>query len=178
MKSTPKDSRICASTKCPMRTFAMTGMLTIAWMPSIISGSLIRATPPSRRMSAGTRSRAMTAHAPESSAIFACSGVTTSMMTPPFSISARPRFTRIVPEGEVGEDMYLSYRARRAVSYGNLIFAGSDPAGMSAPLLRRGISTHVLPGVSLMGAPAVSVRVKTSVARARAHFPFTSEPLV
>ena len=31
-------------------------------MPSIISGSLMRATPPSRRMSAGTRSSAMTAH--------------------------------------------------------------------------------------------------------------------
>jgi len=42
----------------------------------------MRATPPSRRMSDGTRSRAMTATAPESSAIFACSGLTTSMMTP------------------------------------------------------------------------------------------------
>jgi len=66
-------------------------------MPSIIEGSLMRATPPSRRMSAGTRSSAITAAAPESSAILACSGVTTSMMTPPRSISARPRFTRAVP---------------------------------------------------------------------------------
>ena len=71
----------------------MTGMVTAALMASIISGSLIRATPPSRRMSAGTRSSAMTAHAPASSAILACSAVTTSMMTPPFNISARPRFT-------------------------------------------------------------------------------------
>ena len=62
-------------------------------MPSIISGSLMRATPPSVRMSAGTRSSAMTAQAPASSAILACSGVTTSMMTPPFNISARPRLT-------------------------------------------------------------------------------------
>ena len=42
-------------------------------MPSTSSGSLIRATPPSRRMSAGTRSSAMTATAPASSAILACS---------------------------------------------------------------------------------------------------------
>src|SRR5262245_36884020 len=80
-----------------MRALAMTGMVTVALMPSIISGSLIRATPPSARMSAGTRSRAMTATAPASSATFACSGVTTSMMTPPFSISAKPRFTGTVP---------------------------------------------------------------------------------
>src|SRR5690348_2817524 len=64
---------------------------------SIMSGSLIRATPPWARMSAGTRSSAMTAAAPASSAIFACSGVTTSMMTPPLSISARPALTRNVP---------------------------------------------------------------------------------
>ena len=66
-------------------------------MAPIISGSLILATPPSRRMSAGTRSRAITATAPASSAIFACSGVTTSMITPPLSISAMPRLTRNVP---------------------------------------------------------------------------------
>ena len=39
----------------------------------------------------------MTATAPASSAIFAWSAVTTSMMTPPLSISAIPRFTRAVP---------------------------------------------------------------------------------
>src|SRR3954470_11242419 len=80
-----------------MRHFAMTGIVTASWMPWIISGSDIRATPPWTRMSAGTRSSAMTATAPASSAIFACSALTTSMMTPPFSISARPLFTRIVP---------------------------------------------------------------------------------
>src|SRR5690348_8089603 len=75
----------------------MTGMDTAAMMPSIMSGSLIRATPPSALMSAGTRSSAITATAPASSAILACSGVTTSMITPPLSMSAMPRFTRSVP---------------------------------------------------------------------------------
>ena len=64
---------------------------------SIMSGSLIRETPPWARMSAGTRSSAITATAPASSAIFACSAVTTSMITPPLSISAMPRLTRVVP---------------------------------------------------------------------------------
>src|SRR3954454_15443282 len=80
-----------------MRAFAITGMDTAEMIPSIMSGSLIRETPPSARMSAGTRSSAITATAPASSAIFACSGVTTSMMTPPLSISAMPRLTRAVP---------------------------------------------------------------------------------
>src|SRR3954469_17309442 len=75
----------------------MTGMVTASWMRLIMSGSDMRATPPSRRMSAGTRSSAMTAHAPASSAILACSASTTSMITPPLSISARPPLTRIVP---------------------------------------------------------------------------------
>jgi hypothetical protein len=56
----------------------------------IISGSDMRATPPEARMSDGTRSSAITATAPASSAMTACPGVTTSMMTPPLSIWARP----------------------------------------------------------------------------------------
>ncbi len=56
----------------------------------------MRATPPSLRMSDGTRSSAITAAAPAASAMRACSGVTTSMITPPFSISASPAFTRNV----------------------------------------------------------------------------------
>src|SRR5947209_18861429 len=76
-----------------MRALAMTGIVTAAWMARIIAGSDMRATPPSRRMSAGTRSSAMTAAAPASSATFACSGVTTSMITPPLSISASPALT-------------------------------------------------------------------------------------
>ena len=80
----------------------MTGMLTVEMMLSIMSGSLMRETPPCARMSAGTRSSAMTATAPASSAILACSAVTTSMITPPLSISAMPRLTRAVPMAVVG----------------------------------------------------------------------------
>ena len=80
-----------------MRHLAMTGIETASWMPAIISGSLMRATPPSARMSAGMRSSAITAQAPASSAMRACSGVVTSMMTPPLSICASPVLTRIVP---------------------------------------------------------------------------------
>ncbi len=54
----------------------------------------MRATPPSRRMSAGTRSSAITATAPASSAMRACSASTTSMITPPLSISASPVLSR------------------------------------------------------------------------------------
>src|SRR5215469_4586475 len=75
----------------------MTGTETAAMIFSIMSGSLIRATPPSARISAGTRSSAITATAPASSAIFAWSAVTTSMITPPLSMSAMPRLTRAVP---------------------------------------------------------------------------------
>src|SRR2546425_2021628 len=71
----------------------MTGMVTAAMIDLISSGSDMRATPPSLRMSAGTRSSAITAHAPASWAIRACSGVTTSMITPPFSIWASPALT-------------------------------------------------------------------------------------
>ena len=90
MKSTPSDSSTRASRKCPIRTFAITGIETVRWMPSITSMLHMRATPPSLRMSAGTRSSAITAAAPASSAIFACSGFVTSMITPPLSISASP----------------------------------------------------------------------------------------
>src|SRR5207302_10210680 len=84
-----------------MRAFAITGMVTASWISPILSGSAMRATPPSRRMSAGTRSSAITAQAPASSAIRACSAVVTSMITPPLSISARPPFTRIVPISDI-----------------------------------------------------------------------------
>ena len=91
-------------------------------MPSIMSGSLIRETPPWARMSAGTRSSAITATAPASSAILACSAVTTSMITPPLSISAMPRLTRAVPVpvrrcsvlGSSRSTFYVAGRARSA----------------------------------------------------------------
>ncbi len=97
MKSTPSDSRTWASTKWPIRTFAITGTVTTSMISSILRRSAIRATPPSARISAGTRSSAITDTAPASSAIFACSAFVTSMITPPLSISARPRLTRTVP---------------------------------------------------------------------------------
>src|SRR6267378_4956586 len=93
----PSASRICASTKWPIRHLAITGMVPAAMIDLISSGSDIRATPPSLRMSAGTRSRAMTAQAPASWAMRACTGVTTSMITPPFSIWARPALTLKLP---------------------------------------------------------------------------------
>src|SRR5919107_956745 len=84
-----------------MRALAITGMVTASWMPLMSSGSLMRATPPSRRMSAGTRPSAHTAAAPASSAIFACSASTTSMITPPLSISASPALTRKVDSSRI-----------------------------------------------------------------------------
>src|SRR5712691_4884388 len=89
----PSASRIWASTKWPIRHLAMTGMVTAAMIDLMSSGSDMRATPPSLRMSAGTRSSAITAHAPASCAMRACSAVTTSMMTPPLSIWASPALT-------------------------------------------------------------------------------------
>jgi hypothetical protein len=93
MKSTPSASSTRASAKWPMRHLAMTGMETAAMIRSITAGSAMRATPPSRRMSAGTRSSAITATAPASSAMRACASSVTSMMTPPLSISASPVFS-------------------------------------------------------------------------------------
>src|SRR5215207_11421369 len=72
-------------------------------------------------MSAGTRSSAITAQAPASSAIFACSGVTTSMITPPFNISARPVLTLKVARSAIAT--HISWLASlptrsRVLAYG------------------------------------------------------------
>src|SRR3954449_7641124 len=101
--------------KWPIRALAITGIVTASWMPAIISGSDMRATPPSLRMSAGTRSSAMTAAAPASSAILASSAVTTSMITPPLSISARPDLTRKVPVSLTGTIVPAAARVLVAV---------------------------------------------------------------
>src|SRR5439155_6116702 len=77
---------------------AITGIETVAMISRIFFGEAIRATPPSARICAGTRSRAMTATAPDFSAMTACSAVVTSMMTPPLSISAKPVFKRRLVE--------------------------------------------------------------------------------
>ena len=75
----------------------MTGIDTASW----ISDHLVRighagdaALRPDVR---GPRSRAITATAPASSAMSACSAFVTSMITPPLSISARPVLTRMEP---------------------------------------------------------------------------------
>src|SRR5712664_3280918 len=94
MKSTSSACSTSASAKCPMRTLAITGIVTVAMISRITLIDAIRATPPSLRISEGTRSSAITAHAPAVSAIFACSALVTSMITPPLSISAKPTFTR------------------------------------------------------------------------------------
>src|SRR5713226_646425 len=94
MKSTSSACNTSASAKCPMRTLAITGIVTVAMISRITLIEAMRATPPSLRISEGTRSNAITAHAPAFSAIFACSAFVTSMITPPLSISARPTFTR------------------------------------------------------------------------------------
>lgn len=104
-------------TKCPMRAFAITGIETAFTTSSTIVGSAIRATPPAARISDGTRSKAMTATAPAASAILACSALTTSMMTPPFCISAMPRFTIIVPTSIISLFLLMSRRRNRCSSY-------------------------------------------------------------
>src|SRR5215469_5754288 len=94
IKSTSSAWRTSASAKWPIRTLAITGIVTVFMISRITLMEAIRATPPSLRMSDGTRSNAMTAQAPAFSAIFACSALVTSMITPPLSISARPTLTR------------------------------------------------------------------------------------
>ena len=98
-----------------------------------MSGSLIRATPPCARMSAGTRSSAITATAPASSAIFACSGVTTSMITPPLSISAIPRFTREVPSWGAADGIWSS----DTVFPSRLSGSAWASAGRDPPMVRQ-----------------------------------------
>lgn len=74
----------------------------------------MRATPPCARMSAGTLSRAMTAHAPASSAMRACSAFTTSMMTPPY---VRPRNIQDLTEDFICDALTLSIWARPDLTF-------------------------------------------------------------
>src|SRR4051794_4069822 len=138
-----------------MRAFAMTGIETAAMIPLIMSGSDMRETPPCARMSAGTRSSAITATAPASSAILACSAVTTSMMTPPLSISAMPRLTRAVPtaccsdKGSCCSDMAPSLRATGEPGRRGRQSAG-DPVAWRRPastVERRALRRQDHPGI-------------------------------
>jgi len=89
---------ICASAKWPMAALRHDRDGNGRHDLSIFLGEAMRATPPSARICAGTRSSAMTATAPAFSAISACLASVTSMMTPPLSISARPVFRRRLVE--------------------------------------------------------------------------------
>ena len=60
-------------------------MDTASIISLIMAGSLILDTPPATLISAGILSRAITATAPAASAIFACSGLVTSIITPPIN---------------------------------------------------------------------------------------------
>ena len=121
----------------------------------------------------GTRSRAITAQAPASSAILACSGVTTSMMTPPFSISARPRLTGNVPvarrlgshglnrtDGPLGPSRCCRSHPRCG-QRGRAAIGGDPPRDRqsrarqsSVVAAGRGSSMNVRPGVSSIGVPS------------------------
>jgi hypothetical protein len=132
----------------------MTGIVTAAMIPSIIDGSLIRATPPAARMSAGTRSRAITATAPASSAIFAWSGVTTSMMTPPFNIWASPFFVAQVDVSTVMCSVAPVSLRGSADRAGLGVLARSSRSGR---LARSGLS-HALPGNPQQAVRCLKVR--------------------
>src|ERR687895_617131 len=133
-----------------MRTFAMTGMVTASLIPSIIGGSDMRATPPAVRMSAGTRSSAMTAAAPADSATRAWSAVTTSMITPPLSISASPDLTRKVPSS-LTPSMVRAGVERRARE-------AAPALGLRSPsqhlLVQRLVALGAASGRELLGARA------------------------
>src|SRR5258707_5393956 len=88
-----------------MRHLAITGMEAAAIILRIFLGEAMRATPPSARICAGTRSSAMTETAPAFSAISACLASVTSIMTPPLSISARPVLRRRLVEFPLVCDM-------------------------------------------------------------------------
>ena len=144
-----------------MRALAMTGIETASMIPSIIEGSHMRATPPAARMSAGTRSSAMTATAPASSAILAWSGVTTSMMTPPLSIWARPV---LVAQVDVSTVMRASIplvgRARFA---GRVWPRGPRPFESAEPRARSDYGTSVATSYPAVRRPAPNVnRVMSS----------------
>src|SRR5579863_4269458 len=108
-----------------MRHLAITGIDTVAMISRIFLGEAMRATPPSARICAGTRSSAITATAPAFSAIEACSAFVTSIITPAFSISARP----VLRRREVGLPLFLDM-------FGNLFASAKDgPAARTGGLI-------------------------------------------
>src|ERR1700689_5136195 len=131
-----------------MRHFAITGMETVSMISRIFLGEAMRATPPSARICAGTRSRAMTATAPALSAMAACSAFVTSITTPPLSISARPVFRRREVELPLlGEPLLLDISGNR----GYLFASAKDEASawgwrlflFYSVLINHGTPAHV-----------------------------------
>ena len=100
--STPVASNILASETWPILHFAIIGIVTESMISCIILMLAVLATPPAFLISYGSLSKTITATAPESSAICACSTLVTSIMTPCFCMRAKPRFIKLVPLTSVG----------------------------------------------------------------------------
>src|SRR5579875_1271193 len=126
-----------------MRHFAITGMVTACLISIIFSGSLMRATPPWARISAGTRSSAITAAAPASSAIRASSAFVTSQITPPLSISGKLRLTDTVPTCFSMTSILLAFIYSENLSYHLLKNLAQDWWDCQSQLARfRPAKTH------------------------------------
>ncbi|CAB5048114.1 unannotated protein [freshwater metagenome] len=133
-----------------------------------MSGSDIRATPPCARISAGTRSSAITATAPASSAIFACSALTTSMMTPPLSISAMPRLTRPVPVSCAITVLPCTASLVRGISY--FVVEGFALAVISVKSGSVSVSaTQTWPGANVISLPSKAFQLVPTSAVGRLH---------
>ena len=105
-------------------------------IPSIIAGSLMRATPPAARMSAGTRSSAMTATAPASSAIL-----------------------RLLGRDDVHDDAALEHLGEALLGGPGGGFDGH--VGLCAPgLWRDGPPGRLAPGSSPVRAGGAAARVR------------------
>ena len=91
---------------------------------------------PSFRMSAGTRSRAITATAPASSAMRASSTLVTSMMTPPLSIWARPTCIGGEGRGRLGAPIPQQTAAITA-RYAAIIVSTISFVAPAAMIIRR-----------------------------------------
>src|SRR5271163_1034638 len=167
-----------------MRHLAMTGMETSAIISRIFLGEAIRATPPSARICAGTRSRAITATAPDRSAISACLAVVTSMITPPLSISARPVFRRRLvlvcplfcdiglPSSRASFYSSFAIRGIWFCSYGGCVVAGLGPAGTGlSPVTTRASA------LGKSAEHALGIDRDEQALAAREHFPFFVENL-
>ena len=132
----------------------------------------------------------MTATAPASSAMRACSGVTTSMMTPPLSISAMPRLTRVGAglvgsgldmrrsslglgaAGRPGADATRVGPGRSGTDHGRE--TGRSSVSVTACLVATR-TTHTLPAANGSAAPFHENEVAPAAAR-RLHSPEKATP--